>query len=146
MTADKAHRMQENKNQSSDCVRVDKWLWCARFYKTRRLAANAVNSGRVKKNGLRLKPSGTVAAGDVLTVRRGSYTYTVTVLAIAQSRRSAPAAAGLYMEHEDSIRARRLLAEQLKAHSAGMPQSSGRPTKRDRRELIRYRRRQKTDA
>lgn len=146
MTADKAHRMRENANQCTGAVRIDKWLWCARFFKTRRLAADAVNSGRVKRNGRRLKPAATVAAGDVLTVRRGPYSCTVTVLAVTPSRKSAVEAAKLYAEHEDSVRARRLLAEQLKANNAGTPQSRGRPTKRDRRELINYRRRLKTDA
>jgi ribosome-associated heat shock protein Hsp15 len=145
MTANKAHLMQDNIDQDGNTVRVDKWLWCARFFKTRRLAADAVSSGRVKKNGRRLKPSATVAAGDVLSVRRGPYNRTVTVLAVTLSRGSAAAAAGLYAEHEESIRARRMLAEQLKANNAGMPQSRGRPTKRDRRELIRHRRRLKTD-
>lgn len=127
-------------NIHSGTARVDKWLWCARFFKTRRLATEAVNSGRVRIAGQRLKPSRTVQAGDVLTVRRGPYHFTFTILATASTRQSAAAAAQLYEEHPESLEARRRQAEQLRAGNAAVPAPRGRPTKRERRKLIRFRR------
>ena len=96
--------------------------------------------------GKRLKPSRTVAAGDVLTIRRGPYSHTLTVLAVAHTRKPADAAAQLYAEHADSIEARGQLAQQIRANSAALPQPRGRPTKHDRRALIRLRRLGKTDS
>jgi len=125
---------------SSSSLRVDKWLWCARFFKTRRLAAEAVNNGRVRMAGQHLKPSRTVQPGDVLTVRRGPYHFTFTILATAPTRQPAAAAARLYEEHAESLEARRRLAEQLRADGAAMPAPRGRPTKRERRKIIRFRR------
>jgi len=121
-------------------LRVDKWLWCARFYRTRRLAAEAVNSGRVRMHGQRLKPARTVQAGDVLSVRRGPYRYTFTILATTPTRQPAAAAAKLYEEHAESLEARRRLAEQVQAGNAALASPRGRPTKRERRKLIRFRR------
>lgn len=137
--------MPKNEDSGSDSVRLDKWLWCARFFKTRRLATDAVSNGRVRMDGKRLKPSRSVTAGDVLTVRRGPYNHTFTILAIAHSRKAADAAARLYEEHAESIESRRQLAQQISANSNALPQSRGRPTKHDRRALIRFRRRGKTD-
>jgi ribosome-associated heat shock protein Hsp15 len=97
-------------------------------------------------DGKRLKPSRMVTAGDILTIRRGPYNHTLTVLAVAHSRKPADEAAGLYEEHADSIEARTLLAQQIRTNSAALPQSRGRPTKQDRRALIRFRRQGKPDV
>jgi ribosome-associated heat shock protein Hsp15 len=137
--------MPRNEDSGNGSVRLDKWLWCARFFKTRRLATDAVNNGRIRMDGKRLKPSRMVTAGDVLTVRRGPYTHTITILEVAHSRKPADAAARLYEEHTDSVEIRRQLAQQIRANSNALPQSRGRPTKHDRRALIRFRRQGKQD-
>jgi ribosome-associated heat shock protein Hsp15 len=118
-------------------LRIDKWLWAARFFKTRALAADAVESGKVTINEARAKPAKTIAAGDRLDIRIGQYRFEVVVLALSAKRGPAPEAQKLYRESETSRAQREALAAQLKA----MPQPAfkGRPTKRDRREIERFR-------
>ncbi len=130
--------MSTDKQNSPKTMRLDKWLWCARFYKTRRLATDAIKSGKVKSNGDKIKPSHVVKPGDLYTIRRGPYIYEITVLRLATHRRPASEAMLLYEENQDSKSQREQLAEQLKAQNAMLPHSQGRPTKRERRRIIRF--------
>ena len=122
---------------ASTC-RLDKWLWCARFYKTRALASAAVRNGKVEINDGPAKPARMIAAGDRLRIRRGPFVHEVTVLATATARKSATAAMSLYSESPGSLKARELLAAQIEADRARYPRTRGRPEKRDRRALMRF--------
>ena len=122
---------------NTEKFRIDKWLWAARFFKTRSLATHAVENGRVHINQERVKPAKTVVAGDRLTIQLGQYQYEVEILALSNKRGSAPDAQKLYRETDDSRQRREALAAQLKSQ----PQPfhfKGRPTKRDRREIERF--------
>ena len=126
--------MQQNDNIEK--YRIDKWLFAARFFKTRSLAAEAIDRGRVTLNGHRVKPAKVVAVGDMLTIRINNCQYVIEVLELSNKRGSATQAQQLYSETEESRKQRELLAAQLKAQ----PQpifTRGRPTKRDRREIER---------
>lgn len=119
-----------------DSLRIDKWLWAARFYKTRSLACDEVTKHRVQINGQDVKPAREVKVGDTLTVRHGNITKTVQVKGISAARGPAPVAQQLYEETPESIALRAKLAEQNRmaaepAHSI----EHGRPTKRDRRQI-----------
>jgi ribosome-associated heat shock protein Hsp15 len=125
-----------------DKVRLDKWLWAARFYKTRALAAEAVEGGKVELNGDRPKRARPLQVGDELRIRLGPYEHIVTVRALSDRRGPATQAAGLYQETDASRSARETLAVQLKSlHSLYGPEK-GRPTKKDRREIERLKGRQ----
>lgn len=126
---------------STEPVRVDKWLWAARFYKTRSLAADAVDGGKVQVNGDRAKPSKTVRPGDEVRVRIGPYEHTLEVTGTGERRGTAAEAARLYVETEASRSAREKLHWQLHAAAPAMEPEKGRPTKRDRRELERFKKR-----
>lgn len=116
-------------------LRLDKWLWAARFYKTRTLASEEINKGRVQVNGVAVKPARELKAGDSVLLRNGPVSRTVTVLALSDKRGPAPVAALLYQETEDSIRQRLQAAEQRRlAPEPALSLSQGRPTKRDRRD------------
>jgi len=118
-------------------VRLDKWLWAARFYKTRALASEAIAGGKVQVNGDRAKRARPLQVGDEVRVRQGVYQYQVTVRALSARRGPASEAAGLYQESEASRAAREAMALQLKTlHSAFIPER-GRPTKKDRRDINR---------
>ena len=130
--------MPKNIEISNIVIRLDKWLWCARFYKTRNIAANALKTGKVTANGDRAKPSKTVKPGDSLNIRKGPYHYIITVLDLAKSRKSATGAALLYEETPESISERESLATHLKAEAALMPTTKGRPSKKDRRSIIKF--------
>jgi ribosome-associated heat shock protein Hsp15 len=117
-------------------LRVDKWLWAARFYKTRSLATEEIAKGRVEVNGAEVKPARELKAGDTVTLRQGPVTRTVVVRGLSNMRGPAPVAQQLYEETADSLKARQQAAEQRRlspepAHSI----EHGRPTKRGRREL-----------
>lgn len=117
-------------------MRLDKWLWAARFYKTRSLASDEIGKGRVQVNGLDAKPARDLKAGDTVAMRQGPVTRTVVVKGLSQQRGAAPVAQQLYEETPDSLRQRELAAEQRRLNSE--PASSiehGRPTKRDRRNM-----------
>lgn len=119
-----------------DKLRIDKWLWAARFCKTRSLATDELNKGRVQVNGQVVKPSRELRPGDLVTVRLGVVTKTVRVLALSDVRGPAPVAQTLYDETPESQQARLAAAEQRRlAPEPGLTQSQGRPTKRDRRLL-----------
>ncbi|MGB4361951.1 MAG: RNA-binding S4 domain-containing protein [Rhodoferax sp.] len=116
-------------------LRLDKWLWAARFYKTRSLACEEIDKGRVQVNGVVAKPARELKAGDSVQLRNGPISRTVTVLAVSDKRGPAPVAALLYQETEDSIRQRLQAAEQRRlAPEPALSLSQGRPTKRDRRD------------
>lgn len=126
--------------QSDDSVekfRIDKWLFAARFFKTRSLAAEAIERGRVTLNDQRVKPAKVLAAGDRLTIRIGNYQYDIEVLGLSNKRGSAPVAQQLYRETGESRERRELLAARLKAQPQPF-NTKGRPTKRDRREIERF--------
>ena len=125
-------------NEKNTPLRLDKWLWCARFYKTRSIAADALKAGKVMINSDHAKPSKIVRPGDLLHIRKGLYRYTVRVLSLAKSRKSASDASLLYEESLESMKERKILASQLKAGAAMFPSSKGRPTKKDRRSIIRF--------
>jgi len=120
-------------------VRVDKWLWAARFFKTRSLAQAAVESGKVTLNGERVKPAKEVRAADILNVRIGDTAREVTVAAISDKRGSAPDAARLYAETEESRLKRAAQAENRRLGAEPALDLHGRPTKRDRRSLAKLR-------
>jgi ribosome-associated heat shock protein Hsp15 len=118
-------------------VRIDKWLWAARFFKTRSLAADAVAGGKVQVNGERVKRAKPLQIGDEVRIRLGPYEHNVVVRELSDRRGPATQAAALYEEKESSRAAREALALQLKSvHSAFVPER-GRPTKKDRREINR---------
>lgn len=121
--------------------RIDKWLYAARFFKTRSLAAEAIERGKVHINGARVKPAKTVAIGDMLTIRIAHYQYEIKVLALSNKRGSAAEAQKLYQETDASRETRAALAEQIKMQSQQF-YTKGRPTKRDRREIDRFRNQQ----
>jgi ribosome-associated heat shock protein Hsp15 len=126
-----------DRDEGPDKVRLDKWLWAARFFKTRALAAEAVEGGKVQLNGDRPKRARPLQVGDELRIRLGPYEHIVTVRALSDRRGPATQAAALYQETEASRSARDALAIQLKSlHSLFGPQK-GRPTKKDRREIER---------
>lgn len=119
----------------SDGVRLDKWLWAARFYKTRGVAAESVKGGfvRVGPDELRAKPSREVCAGDTLRIQTEHGRFLVTVLAVSEHRRPAAEAVLLYEESEESMRKRAELAALQKATGVPIGEPGPRPTKRDRR-------------
>lgn len=119
---------------NDDKLRIDKWLWAARFFKTRSLAADAVDAGKVMLGGVRVKPAKTIAAGDRLDIRLGQARFEVEVLALSGKRGSAPIAQMLYRESDASIARRAVIAAQLKLQPEFFV-TRGRPTKRDRREI-----------
>jgi ribosome-associated heat shock protein Hsp15 len=118
-------------------VRLDKWLWAARFFKTRALAAEAVEGGKVQVNGDRPKRARPLQVGDEIRVRLGPYEHTLTVRALSGRRGPATEAAGLYEETAASRTAREALAIQLKSLHAVFGPDKGRPSKKDRRDIQR---------
>ena len=119
----------------TESVRIDKWLWQARFYKTRSLAAEAVGGGKVQVNGNRVKPARALKVGDRVEINKQGFEYTVSVLALAERRGSAKVAQGLYEESPDSIRKREVLAQQHKLAAASTPHPQRKPDKKARRQL-----------
>lgn len=119
-----------------DQLRIDKWLWAARFYKTRSLATDEIGKGRVQVNQLDAKPSREVKVGDTVVLRQGPVVRTITVLGISHLRGSAPVAQQLYAETPESIRLRELAAEHRRLNTEpAQAIEHGRPTKRDRRSI-----------
>ena len=117
-------------------LRIDKWLWAARFYKTRTLASDEVDKGRVKVNGQEVKPAREVKIGDTVSLRQGPVTRSVVVRGLSGMRGPAPVAQQLYQETPESLKAREEAAEQRRyAPEPALSIEQGRPTKRGRREL-----------
>jgi ribosome-associated heat shock protein Hsp15 len=121
-------------------VRIDKWLWAARFFKTRGAATEAVLGGHVQVNGARVKPARDVVVGDRLGIRRGQLRFTVTVTGLAERRGPASAAAELYEEDPESIAARERQRDERRLAKPLGSDLTARPTKRDRRRLDALRR------
>ncbi|MBT9549943.1 MAG: RNA-binding S4 domain-containing protein [Hydrogenophaga sp.] len=128
--------MNHTEPQGSGKVRLDKWLWAARFYKTRSLSAEDIDKGRVHVNGATVKPARELRVGDTVEVRSGPVVRTVTVRALSGVRGPAPVAALLYQETEDSVAQRLANAEQRRlAPEPAQGLTQGRPSKRDRRDM-----------
>lgn len=119
----------------SDSTRIDKWLWAARFFKTRSLASAAVELGRVLQNQQRVKPAHSVKAGDVIEIRQEQQVWQVKVLRILEMRGPASVAQTMYQESAESAARRAEAAEQRKYFREPSAQLQGRPTKRDRRQI-----------
>ena len=122
----------------NEAVRLDKWLWAARFFKTRSLAAEAVTGGKIDINGDRAKASRIVRLGDKLNIRRGLYQWTIIVKDVSRLRGPAPRAQLLYDETEESVRKREAMVAQLKLGRPSEFDAPGRPSKRDRRDIARF--------
>jgi ribosome-associated heat shock protein Hsp15 len=123
--------------EPADRLRIDKWLWAARFFKTRSLAAQAVDGGRVRLNGVRVKPAKEVQPGDELTVHIGELEWVIDVRALSARRGPAAAARQLYKERAESAARRQAAIDVRKALPEPAFGVRGRPTKRDRRMLKR---------
>lgn len=121
-----------------DRMRLDKWLWAARFFKTRSLATQAIDNGRVKLNGERVKPAREVKPGDRLNIHLGEIDWTLTVRALAMQRGPAPVAQALYQEDPASLARRQQQASDRKLVTNPAAAIKGRPTKRDRRQIHRF--------
>jgi ribosome-associated heat shock protein Hsp15 len=117
-------------------MRLDKWLWAARFYKTRSLAAEAIAAGHVSVNGERAKAAKALRAGDAVEIRRPPYVHGIVVKALSERRGPAPEAQALYEESEESRARRTQMAAELKSFAP--PRFPGRPTKKDRRDYERW--------
>ncbi|MGE5319858.1 MAG: RNA-binding S4 domain-containing protein [Hyphomicrobiaceae bacterium] len=121
-----------------DRMRLDKWLWAARFFKTRSLATQAIEHGQVKLNGDRVKPAREVKPGDRLALRIGDAEWMLTVQALAMQRGPAPVAQTLYLEDPASHARRQQQAHERKLAASPAATIRGRPTKRDRRQIHRF--------
>ena len=130
----KHSQMEEEK----EAVRLDKWLWAARFYKTRTLAKEMIDGGKVHYNGQRSKPNKIVEVGAILKVRQGSDEKEIVVLALSTQRRGAPEAQLLYRETEQSLANREKLAMARKMNALSMPHPDRRPDKKERRDLLKF--------
>ena len=119
-------------------VRLDKWLWAARFFKTRSIAREAVSGGKVHLNGNRAKPGRTLNIGDELRIQRGAEEFTITVMELTGARGPANIARTLYAESEDNRLKREKLAEEHKLAREQDASRERRPDKRQRRELVRF--------
>ena len=124
---------------NTDGVRLDRWLWSARFFKTRLMAADAVRSGRVLLNNKRTKPAKSVRIGDQVRIRKAAFRYAIQVTALSETRVGADIAVTLYNESEQSVEVRDTLRTQLKLQRSGSHPAKGRPSKRERRQLNRLR-------
>ncbi|MEO8194572.1 MAG: S4 domain-containing protein [Gemmatimonadales bacterium] len=129
----------DDENERPGKVRIDKWLWAARFYKTRALSADAIDAGKIEVNGERAKRARLVQRGDRIRIRSGPYEHIVAVLAVSERRGSATIAQALYEEDPESKKAREKMAAHVRAMNANTGYESGRPTKKDRRDIERLR-------
>lgn len=128
-----AHHFDQHQN-----IRLDKWLWAARFYKTRSIAKAMIEGGKVHYNGQRSKTSKFVEIGALIRLRQGNEEKEVEVLALSDQRRGAMEAQKLYQETEKSITEREKLAFARKANALSMPHPDRRPNKKERRDLIKF--------
>lgn len=139
--------MNKGKNQATDnvnnAIRLDKWLWAARFYKTRSLATEAIKGGKVHLNGQRVKPSHNAEIGHSVRIKKESIEQTVIIKELSGKRGPAKIAQTLYEETQDSIERREKQLQERKAMYAGMPQHAvKRPSKKDRRKIIQFKQEQ----
>ncbi|ACZ78642.1 MULTISPECIES: ribosome-associated heat shock protein Hsp15 [Dickeya] len=128
----------DRQHDDDNAVRLDKWLWAARFYKTRALAREMIDGGKVHYNGQRSKPGKLVELDAEITLRQGNDTRTVMVRAISDQRRTAAQAQALYEETPQSIEKREKLAQARKLNALSMPHPDRRPDKKERRDLIKF--------
>lgn len=124
--------------EASEKLRIDKWLWAARFFKTRSIAAQAVDAGRVKLAGERIKPSKEIKPGDRLRIHIGEFDWDVEVLGVSAHRGPAEQARQLYLEDESSQARRRTQVDERRLMANPAAELKGRPTKRDRRLIHRF--------
>ncbi|WP_116743955.1 ribosome-associated heat shock protein Hsp15 [Actinobacillus suis] len=129
--------MKQPTSKEDNEVRLDKWLWAARFYKTRSIAKAMIEGGKVHYNGQRAKTSKTVEVGAIIKLRQGNDEKEVIVTALSDQRRDAPEAQLLYQETEKSIKQREAIAFARKAN-APMPHPDRRPNKKERRDLVKF--------
>ena len=125
-----------------DSIRLDRWLWAARFFKTRPLATEAVNGGKVHLNGHRVKPGRLVHIGDVLRIQRGPVLYEIVVKGINKQRRPASEMAQLYEETQSSMESRQQLMELHKMAAGVRTAPAGKPNKHERKHIVRFKREQ----
>lgn len=130
--------MTATNSDPSAAVRLDKWLWAARFFKTRQLAVEAINGGKVQVNGQRTKPGKTVQPGAQMIVHKGSLEWDLRVKAVSRQRRPASEALLLYEESEESRLRRQELVQKRRENGDQMHGAKGRPNKRDRRMIQRF--------
>lgn len=121
-------------------VRIDKWLWAARFFKTRALATNAIKNGKIRCAGSRVKPSRMINPGDSLEIERGFERYEVVVMGLSDQRGPASAAQTLYQETEESQQKRKAEVEKRRMAALQRPVSTSRPDKKQRRQIMRFNR------
>ena len=126
--------------QTDGQQRLDKWLWASRFFKTRALASEAISGGKVHLNGDRVKPSRNIKVGDQLHITRGQYEFHITVEGLNKHRRPASEAQLLYKESQESIEKRKSLAESLRILNANIPHTDKRPSKKQRRQIVKFKR------
>lgn len=126
------------KEKAFEGIRLDKWLWAARFYKTRAVAREMIEGGKVHYNGQRSKPSKIVELNAMLTLRQGNDERTVKVLSITEQRRPATEATLLYEETTESVEKREKMALARKMNSLTMPHPDRRPDKKERRDLMKF--------
>ncbi|MFZ7108230.1 ribosome-associated heat shock protein Hsp15 [Avibacterium avium] len=125
-------------NKEDNEVRLDKWLWAARFYKTRTIAKEMIDGGKVHYNNQRTKPNKTVEVGALIKLRQGNEEKEVQVLALSNQRRGAPEAQLLYQETPESIEKREKFAIARKYQALAMPNPERRPNKKERRDLLKF--------
>ncbi|PWC11687.1 ribosome-associated heat shock protein Hsp15 [Brenneria roseae subsp. americana] len=130
--------MMKATDKTDDAVRLDKWLWAARFYKTRAIAREMIEGGKVHYNGQRGKPSKLVELNAEIKLRQGNDERTVIVLALSSQRRTAADAQALYQETDGSIEKREKLTLARKMNALTMPHPDRRPDKKERRDLIKF--------
>ena len=129
---------QDGKPESSEKLRVDKWLWAARFFKTRSLAKAAIEGGKVQFEGQRLKVSKEISVGDILQIRQGWDEKVILVKSLSNQRRGAPEAQMLYEETAESVEKREAEAAARKAAGGMIDRPAGRPSKKQRRQIHRF--------
>jgi ribosome-associated heat shock protein Hsp15 len=129
---------EQSSDQADATTRLDKWLWAARFFKTRALAAAAVTGGKVHLQGQRVKPARSVKTGDSYQIRRGFELFEVIVTALGERRGSAAAAQLMYRETDSSLERRRAESEKRKLAMLQRPQTAGRPDKKQRRKIRQF--------
>lgn len=122
-------------HNENEKIRLDKWLWAARFFKTRSLAAQAVNGGKVHLNGQRVKPARTVGTGDRLVITKGTMVFEIEILGVNSTRRPAVEARRLYVESEESIKRREEARDLRRMAGEGHVAPARKPGKRDRRKI-----------
>lgn len=135
----------KSESETSASVRADQWLWAARFFKTRSLAKQAIEGGKIEVNGARCKPAKMVHVGDMLSISRGIERFEVAVEALSAQRGPATKAVGLYRETEESVLRREREREAQRLSRLAFQPPPGRPSKRDRRNIVSFERRQDSE-